>query len=93
MIVSGKLSQCFHDGFGGFAAGPHGEDDGGGAADGIASGEDELAACLSVFVGFDATPALAFQARCAGADEGVGASAEGGDDGVGLDVAFAALDG
>ena len=74
-------------------AGAHGQDDGGRAGDGVAAGEDALAGRHAALVGLNA--ALAGEGETAGgvADEGVGAGADGDDDGVHVQDPLAALHG
>ena len=60
----------------------HGQDDGGSAGNGIAAGEDALTGGHLVLVDDQTARAVGLQAGSGGADQGVGACAQGHDDGA-----------
>ena len=67
------------DGSGGHLAGAHGQDDGGSAGNGIAAGEHALAGGHFFLVDDEAALPVGLQTGSGGADQGVGASAQGHD--------------
>ena len=70
------------DGFGGFFACAHCEDNGCGTCDGIASRKNTGKRCLTVFVSHDAALLVDIETLGGGFDEGVGNRSDGDDDGL-----------